>query len=778
MQNYQEMMRDTFDEMTQIGIGGGGTIFKAHHKRLDKDVVLKKIHTSQIKNISHRGELDLLKNLKHSYIPQVLDFIEFGSEVFTVMEYIPGQSFAQFLAKNGRCSQKDVAKWLRQLCEVVEYLHSQTPPIIHCDIKPANVMLTPAGDICLIDFNISGVKSEEGIATIGYSAGYAPVEQFAVVAGRLESSQRAQGQAGPSGGAARAEFLPGGGIKSGIESGMERTEFLPGSGAERTEILPQRGRDAMPSGPRTSQAVSAPQPAPSAGTSGQHTKSLMGHMSDAEWTAAKQVEAAMGKSLAIDERTDIYSMGCTLYHILTGVRPAPFYQAQVPVCNLIPNVSESLAYVIEKAMAVSPADRFRSSGEMLKVVRRMGTVDKRYKALSRRQFVTAVLTGALTAASAFAISLGQSTMEQERGVQYRMYVEAMAEGRSEKDYDKVSDNYQKATALLEEEQGVYYEMGMAYYEQRQYEQCLDFLSENVYSNSDIQTDSAFGRFDYIAGSCYFELEDYDASSAYFERAVGRQPEEVSYYRDYVVSLARSGEVDKAEQVLESVRAKGLSADILSLLDGEIALLRGEYEKCWRYLSNCVSGTTDDYIRLRAYTKLDDVCQAMYADAEQCDKRIEVLTEALAILPAEYQVTLIERLAQTYINYSDIAAEYRDYHCGKAIALFGQMEDMGYATFTSRINIAVLYDKMQKYEEAQGQLDAMLAIYPDNYILYKRKAFVELEVQGEKGNADRDYHAFADYYTKASDLYKETGKEDMEMLSLQQLYNDVLANGWL
>lgn len=62
------------------------------------------------------------------------------------MEYIPGESFAQLLEKNVSFSQKDAAKWLRQLCEVVVYLHSQTPPIIHCDIKPANIMLTPQGD--------------------------------------------------------------------------------------------------------------------------------------------------------------------------------------------------------------------------------------------------------------------------------------------------------------------------------------------------------------------------------------------------------------------------------------------------------------------------------------------------------------------------------------------------------------------------------------------------------------------------------------------------------
>lgn len=833
MQNYQEMMQGTFDQITQIGAGGGGTIFKAHHKRLDKEVVLKKIHTSQLNYVSHRGELDLLKNLKHNYIPQVLDFIEYGDEVFTVMEYIPGQSFAQLLEQGRRFSQKEVKKWMCQLCEVVTYLHSQTPPIIHCDIKPANVMLTPAGDICLIDFNISGVKTEEGIASIGYSVGYAPVEQFSVVARRLESILRTQGsqpqsvngtQAAvnktgilPGNGIDRTEILPGQGIdrteilpgqgmdrteilpSQGIDrtavlpgQGMDRTEILPGQGidrtavlpgqgADRTEILPNQGIDRteiLPAqGVRGGMASSsasvdtAPQAA-----AGQAGRSLMSHMSDEEWAIAKQVEASVGKFLTVDERTDIYSIGCTLYHILTGVRPRPFYQMQVPIHDINPKVSESLAYVIEKAMAVSPAGRFKSSAEMLKVVRNISTVDKRYKSLCRKQVVTAILTGALTAASVFVISLGRSTMAQERTDQYRMYIEAMEDARGKRDYDSVSEHYRKATELFAGEQDAYYEMSLAYYEQRQYEQCIDFLSRDVYNNSDLQADAGFGRFDYITGSCYFELEDYNAAAAYFARAVELQPEEISYYRDYVVSLARDGAVDKAEQVLDEAQQKGLSADVLSLLNGEIALLRGNYQECWQYLTDSVAGTTDDYIKLRAYTKLDDACQLMYADAEQCSQRVTILTEALEALPAEYQITLIERLAQAHIDYSDI--EERDFHCESAIALFQQMENLGYATFTSRYNVAILYDKMEAYDDAQAQLDAMLDTYPDNYMIYKRKAFVELEAQAAKDNTDRDYHTFESFYEQAQQLYQSIDREDMEMLSLQQLYHDVAANGWL
>lgn len=758
MKNYEEILSDTFDQITQIGEGGGGTIFRAYHKRLEKDVVLKKIHTDQLKSIDRKGERNILKNLKHNYIPQILDFIEYGDEVFTVMEYIPGQSFAQLLKRGEKFFQKDVSKWMLQLCEVVVYLHSQKPPIIHCDIKPDNIMLTPEGNICLIDFNISGVKTEEGIASIGYSHGYAPVEQFAVVAGRLERLWAERGQDIPAG-----------------KSDSDQTELLSGQASDQTEIL-----SARPNEDHTelvfSENDSGRMPAAGSPSTG-ITKSLIQSMSDEEWEAAKRVEASAGKSLIIDERTDIYSMGAAFYHILIGKKPRPFYREQISMQQIDENISGSLAYVIGKAMAVRPSERFQSASQMLNTIRNMGTVDKRYKALSRRQLLTAILMGVLTIASAVTISIGKSVMIRERRDQYQSYIEEMHAARAEKDYNTVTVDYEKAIQLYEDDQDAYYEMSMAYYDQKQYEQCIDFLSQNVYTNSVIQLDIYYGRFYYITASCYFELEDYNSASSYYGRAIELQPGEISYYRDYVVSLARNGEVDKAERMLQKAVNNGISADVISLLQGEIALLRNEPEECEKYLTDCIESTKDDYIRLRAFTKLDDAYQIMYEDTEQYDVRIELLEKALAGLPEDYQITLMERLAQVYINYSDI--ENRDDCCERAIALFEQMEERGYATFTSRYNIAVLYEKTGRFGEAQEQLEAMLGIYPDNYVIYKRLAFVELDAQAAKEKSDRDYHDFHGFYEEAFALYQENAaREDMEMLSLQQLYNDVVANGWL
>lgn len=170
----------TYQILGQIGSGGGGTIYKAYHTRLQKEVVLKKIHEAGACNLANvRREVDILKNLRHSYLPQVLDFIVNEDGVFTVMDYIPGTSIQQILKAGHRFTEKEVVRLGTQLCEALAYLHEQRPAIIHGDIKPANVMITPMGNVCLIDFNISGISDGKYAYVNGYSKNYAAPEQIA-----------------------------------------------------------------------------------------------------------------------------------------------------------------------------------------------------------------------------------------------------------------------------------------------------------------------------------------------------------------------------------------------------------------------------------------------------------------------------------------------------------------------------------------------------------------------------------------------------------------------
>lgn len=178
MNNEKNIFSDTYEIIGYLQSGSGGAVYKAYHKRLKKEVVLKRIKQKNVNMRINRQEVDILKNLNHSYLPQVLDFLNVDGEIYTVMSFIPGHSFKELLEEGVHFTQNQLIRWGMQLCSALYYLHSQNPPIVHGDIKPANIMLTPQGNICLIDFNISFFMDENTV--LGYTEGYTSPEQYII----------------------------------------------------------------------------------------------------------------------------------------------------------------------------------------------------------------------------------------------------------------------------------------------------------------------------------------------------------------------------------------------------------------------------------------------------------------------------------------------------------------------------------------------------------------------------------------------------------------------
>lgn len=224
----------TYEIIGKIGLGGGGVIFLARHLRLQTDVVVKKIKDDVLGRVESRKESDILKKLKHPYLPRVYDFIETEDGVYTVMDYIKGENLEDAVKRHGKFSQKQVKKWAEQLGEALAYLHSQQPPIIHSDIKPANIMLTKEGDVCLIDFNISLAMGESVESAVGISAGFSPPEQYRDPAmyARITHNYTLQKSQHMNG---RKQVFP--------EAEDDKTELLSITEDERTELLPVEDDD-------------------------------------------------------------------------------------------------------------------------------------------------------------------------------------------------------------------------------------------------------------------------------------------------------------------------------------------------------------------------------------------------------------------------------------------------------------------------------------------------------------------------------------------------------
>ena len=171
------ILNGTYRIIKPIGVGGLGEVYLAYHENLRTYVVVKRVKDSHASLMNSRIEVDILKGLHHSYLPQVYDFLELPDGIFTVMEYIAGHDLKYYMDRNYQFSLNQLCLWFRQLCEVLKYLHSRSPQILHCDIKPGNIMINEEGEVCLIDFNIS-LDGENNKELVGLSSHYASPEQY------------------------------------------------------------------------------------------------------------------------------------------------------------------------------------------------------------------------------------------------------------------------------------------------------------------------------------------------------------------------------------------------------------------------------------------------------------------------------------------------------------------------------------------------------------------------------------------------------------------------
>ena len=165
-----------------LGQGGMGSVYRAIDEVLGVEVAVKdNMYTSQDFVRQFRREAMLLAGARHPCIPRVTDYFVNEQGQYLVMDYVLGEDLRQRMDRVGSLSDEEVIIIGAAVCDGLTYLHSQKPSIIHRDIKPGNVKITPQGQVLLVDFGLAKVLEGGKETTSGARAmtpGYSPPEQY------------------------------------------------------------------------------------------------------------------------------------------------------------------------------------------------------------------------------------------------------------------------------------------------------------------------------------------------------------------------------------------------------------------------------------------------------------------------------------------------------------------------------------------------------------------------------------------------------------------------
>lgn len=182
-----EVLLERYEIRKLIGQGGMSTVYRVRELNTRQILAIKDVKRSardknQIVEQSLAAEGRMLMQLSHPRLPKIHEIIENDNSIMLVMDFIQGESLDRVLNREGAQPVQRTMEWGMQLCEVLHYLHSQPTPIIYRDMKPANVMLQPDGQLKMIDFGTArtqkvGVAMQADTVCIG-TEGFAAPEQF------------------------------------------------------------------------------------------------------------------------------------------------------------------------------------------------------------------------------------------------------------------------------------------------------------------------------------------------------------------------------------------------------------------------------------------------------------------------------------------------------------------------------------------------------------------------------------------------------------------------
>ncbi len=185
-----EILHSRYRILRQLGHGGMGAVYEAHDSVFDTTCALKEIMIATNSQNAKQQELllrafereaKLLAKIKHEAVPHVRDYFTDTNRQFLVMELVEGKDLGGLLEERQTpFPLEDVLRWMEQLLDGLDYLHTQNPPIYHRDLKPQNLKITPRGKIKLLDFGIAkGGAEAPNSTTINNQTFVADAQLFA-----------------------------------------------------------------------------------------------------------------------------------------------------------------------------------------------------------------------------------------------------------------------------------------------------------------------------------------------------------------------------------------------------------------------------------------------------------------------------------------------------------------------------------------------------------------------------------------------------------------------
>jgi serine/threonine-protein kinase len=460
-----------------------------------------------------------------------------------------------------------------------------------------------------------------------------------------------------------------------------------------------------------------------------------------------------GKSQT-DARTDIYSLGITLYHLITGISPYdPPYETRL-VREFDKNLSEGIEYIISKCVKKDPNERYQSIEHLLNDLNNIHRFNSEYKKVRRRSIITTAVITIIVLMVGFITYEGYLEIGHEKVNAYNKILDQGKKLEGENKVNEAMTLFNNDNNRMPDRIDGYKEISKLYLKQMQYDKCIDYIENKVFTKSaSFQNDA---DMQYILGTAQFEKNDYESSELSFEKAKEINPNEVDYYRDLAVSYARQNKFDLAESIIKDIKEKGLNDSVTSYISGEIYEAKNDYNSAISMYEKCIKDAKSEEVKRKAFISIAEV----YRDHpdqinDSASKEVDILECANSELTEKNDLIIQEMLGEAYFNkantYIDGSENFKD-NLEKSLSKFNMLSDNGIKDSQLYSNLGVIYEYLGQYDKSEACYLEMKKLDSNDIHSYLRLALLYIEM-GNKG-IDTDKN-----YKKAKECYNYIIKND-------------------
>ncbi|WP_342046078.1 protein kinase domain-containing protein [Bacillus sp. OTU530] len=483
-----------------------------------------------------------------------------------------------------------------------------------------------------------------------------------------------------------------------------------------------------------------------------------------------------GGTAQTDERSDIYSLGVTLFHTITGKRPYEEPYGVLPIRSLDPSLSEGLEYIIEKCTQLEPDQRYQNAASLLHDLKNIDKLSKSYK---KQRLAKRIRMSGLVASLTFFSYLTLAGIDQLREEKVLAYDNLVSEATANIDrsqFPQAKEKLEKAMDLIPDNISAYQQVARSLILEGKYEEAINYITNEVFKNvADSELDS---EMYYLIGTAAFEMKDYEEAIQGFEKAVKLSNGNSKYYRDLAISYARAGDFQKANESLSKLEKLDSDKALNLYVTGEIQIAQSNYNDALNSFKEALGASDDETIKYKSFIALANLYKHFQKELndDNVNQRIAVLEKASHELKNKNDVIITELLAEAYHDKAVYEGNNRDLFV-KSIEKFQFLLDRGYQRPYIYLNIAIIYQLMQEYSESEKVLLKMIELYPNNYTGYVQLALLYIEIENQKPVDDRNYDKVVKYYELATKNSPD-GTNTPEIVRLHKLIVELREKGWI